>query len=124
MAREPEFKILKNAEGEYYWYLEVAGSRVVAWSGRAYTIKVQTRPGPGRGHWLLARRSISDPADVAYYACYGPRRSTVADLAWTAGSRGTSKKASSRPRVRPGWTTTRSGAGGPGMPTSPCRCSP
>jgi SRSO17 transposase len=42
---------------------------------------------PGRGHWLLARRSLKDPDDVAYYACYGPRRSTVADLAWIAGSR-------------------------------------
>ena len=42
---------------------------------------------PGRGHWLLARRSLSDPADIAYYACYGPRRSSTADLAWTAGSR-------------------------------------
>lgn len=39
MVRDPEFKILKNAEGEYYCYLEAAGSRVVAWSGRAYTIK-------------------------------------------------------------------------------------
>ena len=42
---------------------------------------------PGRGHWLLARRSLSDPTDIAYYACYGPRRSSTADLAWTAGSR-------------------------------------
>jgi SRSO17 transposase len=42
---------------------------------------------PGRGHWLLARRSVSDPGELAYYACYGPRRSTVADLAWVAGSR-------------------------------------
>ena len=39
MAGEPEFKLLRNAEGEYYWYLEAAGGRVVAWSGRAYTIK-------------------------------------------------------------------------------------
>ncbi|WP_039803803.1 IS701 family transposase [Nocardia araoensis] len=42
---------------------------------------------PGRGHWLLARRSISNPAEIAYYVCYGPRRSTIADLAWIAGSR-------------------------------------
>jgi SRSO17 transposase len=42
---------------------------------------------PGRGHWLLARRSISDPAEIAYYVCYGQRRSTLVDLAWTAGSR-------------------------------------
>jgi SRSO17 transposase len=41
----------------------------------------------GRGHWLLARRSLSDPSEIAYYACYGPRRSSTADLAWTAGSR-------------------------------------
>jgi len=95
------------------------GPREFAWA----RVRVQTRPPPGRGHWLLARRSISDPADIAYYACYGPRRSTLADLAWTAGSRWHMKNASSRPRARPGWTTTRSGAGAPGMPTSPCRCS-
>jgi SRSO17 transposase len=51
--------------------------------------RVPVRPGwkRGRGHWLLARRSISDPEEIAYYACYGPRRSTTADLAWVAGSR-------------------------------------
>jgi SRSO17 transposase len=42
---------------------------------------------PGRGHWLLARRSISDPSEIAYYVCYGPRRSSLLDLAWAAGSR-------------------------------------
>jgi SRSO17 transposase len=41
----------------------------------------------GRGHWLLARRSISDPDQVAYFVCYGPRRASLADLAWTAGAR-------------------------------------
>jgi SRSO17 transposase len=41
----------------------------------------------GRGHWLLARRSVSDPGEIACYACYGPRRSSVADLAWIAGTR-------------------------------------
>jgi len=35
-----------------------------------------------------------------------------------------SRSASSRPRARPGWTTTRSAPGGPGMPTSSCRCLP
>jgi SRSO17 transposase len=50
-------------------------------------IAIGTGPRPGRGNWLLARRSISDPTEIAYYACYGPRRSTLADLAWIAGSR-------------------------------------
>ena len=51
--------------------------------------RAAVRPGwkRGRGHWLLARRSISDPEEIAYYACYGPRKSSTADLAWTAGSR-------------------------------------
>jgi SRSO17 transposase len=51
--------------------------------------RVPVRPGgrPGRGYWLLARRSINAPDEIAYYACYGPRRSSTADLAWTAGSR-------------------------------------
>lgn len=42
---------------------------------------------PGRGHWLLARRSINDPTEIAYYVCYGPRRSSLVDLVWIAGSR-------------------------------------
>ncbi len=42
---------------------------------------------PGRGHWPLARRKLTDPAGIAYYVCYGPRRSTLLDLAWIAGAR-------------------------------------
>jgi SRSO17 transposase len=42
---------------------------------------------PGRGHWLLARRSVSKPDEIAYYVCYGPRRSGLVDLAWIAGTR-------------------------------------
>lgn len=41
----------------------------------------------GRGHWLLARRSIGDPTEIAYYVCYGPRRSTLLELAVIAGTR-------------------------------------
>jgi SRSO17 transposase len=41
----------------------------------------------GRGHWLLGRGSLTSPEEFAYYACYGPRRSSTADLAWAAGSR-------------------------------------
>jgi SRSO17 transposase len=78
---------------------------------------------PGRGHWLLARRSISDPAEIAYYICYGPRRSTLVDLAWTAGSRWHVEECFQQAKTRPGSTTTRSAPGGPGMPTSPCPCS-
>nr|WP_244163802.1 MULTISPECIES: hypothetical protein [Rhodococcus] len=40
---------------------------------------------PGRGHWLLARRSLSDPTEIADYICAGPRRTTLTELA-AAGS--------------------------------------
>lgn len=40
-----------------------------------------------RGHWLLARRSISDPTAIAYYICCGPTTARLVDLAWTAWSR-------------------------------------
>lgn len=42
---------------------------------------------PGRGHWLLARRSLSDSTEIAYYICAGPRRTTLTELATVAGSR-------------------------------------
>lgn len=42
---------------------------------------------PGRGHWLLARRSITKPTGIAYYVCHAPRRSTLLDLACIAGAR-------------------------------------
>ncbi|WP_080640771.1 IS701 family transposase [Salinispora arenicola] len=41
---------------------------------------------PGRGHWLLARRSMTT-GEIAYYVCYGPRRTRLIDLARIAGAR-------------------------------------
>ena len=40
-----------------------------------------------RGHWLLARRSHTDPADIAYYVCFGPTDTTAEELVRVAGSR-------------------------------------
>jgi SRSO17 transposase len=70
-----------------WWRLSVGagahGPREYDWA------RVPIREGwvPGRGHWVLARRSISDPSEIAYYVCYGPRRAGLVDLAWVAGSR-------------------------------------
>jgi SRSO17 transposase len=45
------------------------------------------RPGwPGRGFWLLTRRRLSD-GELAYYACFGPARTTLAQLVRVAGIR-------------------------------------
>jgi SRSO17 transposase len=50
-------------------------------------VTIEAGATPGRSHWLLARRSLADPREISYYACYGPRRSRLIDLAWVAGSR-------------------------------------
>nr|WP_231738429.1 IS701 family transposase [Kocuria polaris] len=42
---------------------------------------------PDGEYWLLARRSLSDPTEIAYYLCYGPRRVSLAELARIAGTR-------------------------------------
>ena len=37
--------------------------------------------------WVLVRRSVADPADVAYFACGGPPGTTLAELVRVAGAR-------------------------------------
>ena len=85
-------------------------------------IAIQAGAAPGRGHWLLARRSLHDPGEIAYYACYGPRSSRLVDLAWIAGSRWHVEECFQQAKGEAGLDTTRSAPGGPGMPTSPSRC--
>ncbi|WP_432574036.1 IS701 family transposase [Kineococcus sp. SYSU DK005] len=58
------------------------GERISEWA--RVPIRVAWRA--GRGHWLLARRSISS-GELAYYLCYGPRGTSLAELARIAGSR-------------------------------------
>ena len=58
------------------------GPRIYDWARVALT-----RPGwPGRGFWLLARRRLTD-GELAYYACFGPAPTTLAELVRVAGSR-------------------------------------
>jgi SRSO17 transposase len=42
---------------------------------------------PGPEVWLLARRSVSDPADIAYYLAYAPTSVSLQTLAQVAGTR-------------------------------------
>lgn len=55
----------------YDWaWLAVAGVRLSGW-----------------GHWLLVRRSVSDPAEHAYYLVGGPLATTLAEAVRVAGAR-------------------------------------
>jgi SRSO17 transposase len=43
----------------------------------------------GSAHWLLARRSLSDPTKLAYYRVYGPVETPVTEMVRVAGRRWT-----------------------------------
>jgi SRSO17 transposase len=57
------------------------GPRVYQWARTAI------RPLAGPGYWLLARRSLSDPTDIAYYLAAAPPRTPLRELARIAGAR-------------------------------------
>jgi len=59
------------------------GPRVYDWA----VIRTNAPDPAARGRWLLIRRSVSDPTEVAYFACGGPPGSTLADLVRIAGAR-------------------------------------
>ena len=42
---------------------------------------------PGKGYWLLVRRSVAKPGELAYYVCYGPAGTTLEELVRVAGIR-------------------------------------
>ena len=44
------------------------GPRVYDWT----TVAIRPLREPGKEYWLLARRNIAKPDELAYYVCYGP----------------------------------------------------
>jgi SRSO17 transposase len=59
------------------------GERLYDWTW----IRLPYASAAGWAHWLLARRSLSDPTEVAYYRAFGPAASTLAALVRVAGAR-------------------------------------
>jgi SRSO17 transposase len=59
------------------------GPRVYDW----VTVPIRRDFGPNRRGWVLARRSVSDPGEIAYYLCYGPRGTRLRELVRVAGAR-------------------------------------
>lgn len=59
------------------------GPRVYDWA-----LSRTNSPEPDEyARWLLIRRSVSDPTEVAYFACGGPPATTLAELVRIAGAR-------------------------------------
>ena len=59
------------------------GPRIYDWA----LVKIRPLREPGQGHWLLARRSIAKPGELAYYVCFGPEGTTLDELVRVAGTR-------------------------------------
>jgi SRSO17 transposase len=86
MRQERAFKLAGQLPARAWRRLSAGdgakGPRVYAWA------RVAIRPlrEPGRGHWLLVRRSLAD-GELAFYVCYGPAGTTLAELVRVAGTR-------------------------------------
>jgi len=59
------------------------GERLYDWA----CIQLSYESAPGTAHWLLARRSLSDPREVASYRVFGPADTPVATMVRVAGMR-------------------------------------
>jgi SRSO17 transposase len=59
------------------------GERLYDWS----SIRLPYLSEPEMGHWLLARRSRSDPTELAYFRVFGPATAPLAEMVRVAGTR-------------------------------------
>ena len=59
------------------------GPRVYDWAA----VDIRPLREPGKGYWLLARRSIAKPGELAYYVCFGPAGTSLEELVRVAGTR-------------------------------------
>ena len=61
------------------------GPRVYDWAA----VEIRPLREPGKGYWKLARRSVANPEELAYYVCYGPAGTALEELVRAAGRRWT-----------------------------------
>jgi SRSO17 transposase len=59
------------------------GDRLYDWA----LVSLPEPEAPGAGRWLLVRRSIGDPTELAYYLAYGPKEMPTEELIRVAGRR-------------------------------------
>jgi SRSO17 transposase len=59
------------------------GPRLYDWAA----IPIRPLREVGWAHWLLVRRSIAEPNDLAYYVCFAPVDTMLVTLVWVAGMR-------------------------------------
>ena len=87
-ARQVEARALADGLPDEAWTTASAGEgsqgpRLYDWACFALPYEAA----PGMAHWLLVRRSRSDPAERAYYRVYGPAGTAVDRMVQVAGRR-------------------------------------
>ena len=65
--------------------MRATGPRVYDWAA----VEILPLQEPGKGYWLLARRSLTNLGELAHYICYGLAGTTLEGLARVAGTRWT-----------------------------------
>ncbi|MEW2386573.1 hypothetical protein AB0873_31715 [Micromonospora sp. NPDC047707] len=88
-----------------------------------YDWAVASLPGTGQydfARWLLIRRSITNPDELAHYLCHGPTDTSDEELIRVAGIRWATRIASRLRRDRSASTSTRSAAT---TPIDPAMCA-
>ena len=58
------------------------GPRVCDWA----SVDIRPLREPGKGHWLLAPRSVAKAGELAYYVCFGAADTTLEELVRVAGT--------------------------------------
>ena len=61
------------------------GPRVYDWAA----VEIRPLREPVKGYWMLARRSVANSEELAYYVCYGPAGTALKELVKVAGRRWT-----------------------------------
>jgi SRSO17 transposase len=83
------------------------GDRLYEWTW----LQLPYLSSPGHSHWLVARRSITCPAERAYYHAYAPATTTLANLVQVAGIRWVIETCFEQAKGRLGWTTIKCAPG-------------
>jgi SRSO17 transposase len=86
--RQVAAKTLAAGIGDDQWQPLSAGAgakgpRVYDWA----RVALRVLPEPGWDYWLLVRRSLADPTDLAYYVCFCPAETPLGELVRVAGTR-------------------------------------
>ena len=96
------------------------GPRVYDWA----TVDIRPLRESGKGYWLLARRRLANPGELAYYVCYGSVKTALEELARVAGTRWAIEECFEKAKGQVGLDQYEVRRGTAGTGTSPWRCWP